>query len=120
VNVALSRVANRLTDWGSAAVTTVLALGLVAAWVVGGLIAGFSTEYQIPANTITTLVTFILGFAILHSQARDTAALQLKLDTLIAADQQANNAVINAETLSDEDLQAMIAELQALAGGRNG
>jgi low affinity Fe/Cu permease len=120
VNAALSRLANRLTDWGSAAVTTVLALVLVLLWALGGLVVGFSTDYQIPANTVTTLITCVLGFAILHTQARDTAALQLKLDTLIAADQQANNAVINAETLSDEDLQAMIAELQALAGGRTG
>lgn len=118
MNAALSRLANRLTDAGSAAVTTVLALGLVAAWTVGGLVWGFGTDYQLVANTATTLTTFVLGFAILHTQARDTAAIMLKLDALIAADHAADNAVINAETLSDDDLAAMIAELQALAGER--
>lgn len=94
------------------------ALGLVLTWLLTGPIFGFSDTWQLVINTGTTIITFLMVFLIQNAQNRDTAALQLKLNELIAAHQAANNAVINAETLSDEDLQAMIAELQALAGGR--
>lgn len=95
------------------------ALGLVLAWGLMGLLIGFSDSWQLVINTSTTILTFLMVFLIQNAQNRDTLAIMLKLNELVAADQQASNAVINAEELSDEDLQAMIAELQALAGGRN-
>jgi low affinity Fe/Cu permease len=96
------------------------ALGLVLAWGLMGLLIGFSDSWQLVINTSTTILTFLMVFLIQNAQNRDTLAIMLKLNELVAADQQANNAVINAEELSDEELDAKIAELQALAGGRHG
>jgi low affinity Fe/Cu permease len=93
---------------------------VIGGWLLTGPLFGFSDSWSLAINTVTTCVTFLMVFVIQNAQNRDTLAIMLKLNELVAADQQANNAVINAETLSDEDLQAMIAELQALAGGRNG
>ncbi|MEO6905865.1 MAG: low affinity iron permease family protein, partial [Ginsengibacter sp.] len=54
----------------------------------------------------TTIVTFLMVFIIQHSQNKDTTALQLKLDELIAASKASNN-LINVEDLTEEELEVM-------------
>lgn len=108
--------ASKALGSSTAFVLTVLA---IAGWLLGSALWwGFGDISMLWVNTISTLTTSIYVVLVQNTQARDTAAIMLKLDALVAADHAANNAVINAETLSDEDLAAMIAELQALAGGR--
>lgn len=60
-----------------------LAVLLVAAWVVGGFFVEeqFSNQlYQLIINTVTQVITFIMVFVIQNTQNRESRAQQAKLD----------------------------------------
>ena len=93
----------------------VLAVGVIAAWVVTGPIFGFSDTWQLVINTGTTIVTFLMVFLIQNTQNRDTEAIQVKLDELIRATKGAHNALLDLEELEAELLDAFRTKYQALA-----
>lgn len=82
----------------------VLALAVIFVWAVTGPIFGFSDTWQLVINTGTTVVTFLMVFLIQNSQNRDTEAMQLKLDELLRAVRGANNAMIDLEEETDQEL----------------
>ena len=63
----------------------VVAIIVVIIWAATGPVFKFSDTWQLVINTGTTIITFLMVFIIQHSQNKDTMALQLKLDELIAA-----------------------------------
>jgi low affinity Fe/Cu permease len=62
----------------------VFALAIIVTWAVTGPLFNFSDTWQLVINTGTTIVTFLMVFLIQNSQNRDAAAIQVKLDELIA------------------------------------
>ncbi len=94
----------------------VLAVGVIAAWIVTGPIFGFSDTWQLAINTGTTIITFLMVFLIQNTQNRDTEAIQVKLDELIRATKGAHNALLDLEELEEETLDAFRFKYQALAG----
>jgi low affinity Fe/Cu permease len=84
----------------------IVASVIIIVWAVTGPIFKFSDTWQLVINTGTTIVTFLMVFVIQHSQNKDTVAVQLKLDELIAASQ-ASNKLISVEDLSDDELEIM-------------
>jgi len=84
----------------------IVAIAIVVIWAVTGPVFKFSDTWQLVINTGTTIVTFLMVFVIQHSQNKDTIALQLKLNELIAASQ-ASNKLISIEDLTDEELEVM-------------
>ena len=93
----------------------VLAVGVIAAWIITGPIFGFSDTWQLVINTGTTIITFLMVFLIQNTQNRDTEAIQVKLDELIRATKGAHNALLDLEELEEETLNAFRAKYQALA-----
>ncbi len=93
----------------------VLAVGVIAVWLVTGPLFGFSDTWQLVINTGTTIITFLMVFLIQNTQNRDTEAIQVKLDELIRATQGAHNALLDLEELEEENLDAFRAKYQALA-----
>ncbi len=95
--------------------TFMLAVLVVAVWGVTGPLFGFSDTWQLVINTGTTIVTFLMVFLIQNTQNRDTEALQIKLDELIKCFEQANNALLDLEELSDDELDRIRAYYFKLA-----
>src|SRR2546426_7986885 len=93
----------------------VLAVGVIAAWIVSGPIFGFSDTWQLVINTGTTIVTFLMVFLIQNTQNRDTEAIQIKLDELIRAAKGAHNALLALEHLEDEELERYLRSYHQLA-----
>jgi len=93
----------------------VMAVGVIAVWVVTGPIFGFSDTWQLVINTGTTIITFLMVFLIQNTQNRDTEAIQLKLDELIRATKGAHNALLDLEELEGDHLDAFRTKYQALA-----
>lgn len=93
----------------------VFALAMVVAWLVTGPLFRFSELWQLVINTITNIVTFLMVFLIQNAQNRESKALQLKMDELIFSAKPADNAMINIETLTDEQLDQLAERYRKLA-----
>jgi len=93
----------------------VLAVLVIAAWIVTGPIFDFSDTWQLVINTGTTIITFLMVFLIQNTQNRDTEAIQVKLDELIRATKGAHNALLDLEELEEDALEAFRRRYQALA-----
>ena len=93
----------------------VLAVGVIAAWILTGPLFGFSDTWQLVINTGTTIITFLMVFLIQNTQNRDTEAIQVKLDELIRVTKGAHNALLDLEELEEETLDAFRTKYQALA-----
>jgi len=95
-----------------------IALGVVVVWALVGPLFGFSDTWQLVINTGTTIVTFLMVFLIQRSQNKDSLAIHLKLNELVAAMQGASNRLIDVEDLSEKELatlQGFYGELARLA-----
>lgn len=81
-----------------------VAVGVVLVWAALGPLYGWSDSHSLFINTLTTVVTFGLGFLILHAQNRDTLALHAKIDALIKVSE-ASNRFIGLETLTEDEIR---------------
>ncbi len=88
---------------------------VVVAWAITGPAFGFSDTWQLVINTGTTVVTFLMVFAIQTSQNREARATQLKLDELIRATRGARNELIDEEHRTEEELRAAEAQFRRQA-----
>ena len=93
--------------------TFIACLAVVLVWAVSGPIFGFSETWQLVINTGTTIVTFLMVFLIQNTQNRDGAAMQAKLDELVFAVKQADARFIGIEHLTERELEAILAEVEA-------
>lgn len=91
-----------------------VALFLVVFWALSGPLFNFSSTWQLFINTLTTVVTFLMVFLIQNTQNRDTKAMHLKLDELIRAVRGARELYMDAEELSDEELEKLHEESKSL------
>jgi low affinity Fe/Cu permease len=92
-----------------------IAVATVLVWGMTGPLFGFSDTWQLVINTGTTIVTFLMVFLIQQAQNKDTHAIELKLNELVAAMQGASNRLIDVESLSDEELETLHGFYQKLA-----
>jgi low affinity Fe/Cu permease len=78
------------------------AAGVVIVWALAGPLLGFSEAWQLAINTGTTIVTFLLVFVLQHTQNVDTTALHAKLDEILRAMPEADDALRGIEREVDE------------------
>ena len=110
-----SRVAHWTAQQCGRATVFMLAVATIIAWGVTGPLFDYSDTWQLIINTGTTIITFLMVFLIQNTQNRDTAAIQLKLDELIRANQNARNMMLCLEDLGEEDLEKLKRTFAALA-----
>ena len=83
----------------------VIAFGAVAIWAATGPFFHYSENWQLIINTGTTIITFLMVFLIQKAQNKDSMAIQLKLNELVAAHEFASNRLVNIENISEEELK---------------
>ena len=91
------------------------AVAIIILWAIAGPIFKFSDSWQLIINTGTTIITFLMVFIIQNTQNRDAEAMHIKLDELIRAMDQAQNALLNLEELEEDDLERIRADYLRLA-----
>lgn len=105
VQAAFDHFASHVTRWAGSPGMFCAALLMVLAWAVTGPIFHFSENWQLVINTGTTIVTFLMVFLIQQSQNKDSVAIHLKLNELLAANRHASNRMIGIEDLDEQDLR---------------
>lgn len=80
---------------------------IILAWGVSGPLLGFSDTWQLVMNSISSVVTFLMVFLIQNTQARDSEAMNAKLDTLVAALGHTDHRYIGVEELPDQEIEQM-------------
>jgi low affinity Fe/Cu permease len=111
---AMERLSRWLTDASGSTPALLLAIGLVLGWLITGPLFHFSNTWQLVINTATTVITFLMVFVIQRSQNKESRAVNLKLDELIAAVHGASNRLIDVESLSEEELGTLVRHYRAL------
>lgn len=84
-----------------------LAVAVILIWAVTGPLFHFSDTWQLVINTGTTIITFLMVFIIQQSQNKDSLAIQLKLNELIACEERASNRLIDVEDLTQQELETL-------------
>ncbi|MDQ6757958.1 MAG: low affinity iron permease family protein [Bacteroidota bacterium] len=102
-----NRFSNLVTKATGKPAAFIIAALVIIIWAITGPIFHFSDTWQLVINTGTTIITFLMVFVIQHSQNKDTVAIQLKLNELIAANCDASNRLIAIEDLTDEELDTI-------------
>ena len=100
----LERISHQATVWTGSSWAFALACLVILVWIVTGPLFGFSDTWQLVINTGTTIITFLMVFLIQRAQNKDSQAIHLKLNELVAAMQGASNRLINVENMSEEEI----------------
>jgi low affinity Fe/Cu permease len=103
----LERFSRTVCSWTGGSQAFALACGVILVWLLTGPLFGFSDTWQLVINTGTTVVTFLMVFLIQRTQNKESLAVQLKLNELVAAVQGASNRLIDVEDLTEEELHAL-------------
>ena len=103
----LEDLSTTVTRWTGESSAFALACTVILVWGVSGPLFHYSGTWQLVINTATTIVTFLMVFLIQRSQNKESMAVQLKLNELVAAINGASNRLIDIEDLAEDELQAL-------------
>ncbi|WP_294673462.1 low affinity iron permease family protein [uncultured Fluviicola sp.] len=93
----------------------VTALSLVIVWAICGPFFDFSETWQLVINTGTTIITFLMVFLIQKSQNKDSLAIQLKLNELVASSEKSSNRLVDIESMTEEEMMIVQKYYQKLS-----
>ena len=111
----LENIARKVTSWTGSTSAFALSVSVVLVWIFTGPVFHYSDTWQLVINTGTTIVTFLMVFLIQRSQNKDSLALHLKLNEIVAAMKGASNRLIDVESLSEAELRTLHAHYESLA-----
>ena len=106
-NSFFERFANKITNWTGSSYAFIAASLVVLIWAITGPVFGYSETWQLVINTGTTIVTFLMVFLIQKTQNKDSKAIQLKLNELIASNKFSSNRMVDIEDLTEEELDEL-------------
>lgn len=109
-----ARFCQGLSNWAGSSKTFLLAIVLIAVWGLTGPYFHYNDTWQLIINTSTTIITFLMVFVIQNTQNRDNDVLHIKIDELLRATQQAQNAVLGLDRLTAKELTAIRKQYQRM------
>jgi len=104
LNAALEKFSHFATAWTGSTWAFAIAVAVIVIWAVTGPLFRFSDTWQLVINTGTTIITFLMVFLIQRTQNKDSLAIQIKLNELLASQRGASNRLINVEDWSEEEI----------------
>lgn len=101
----------RFSNWATAATGSsaafIVAVLTILVWAVSGPIFHYSETWQLIINTGTTIITFLMVFLIQKSQNKDSKAVHLKLNELLASHEGTSNRMVSIEDLTEAELDQL-------------
>ena len=89
-------IAKRAAKFTSGPWGTNVGFGLILFWLGAAIVIGWNEAYGI-VDEVVTMSSFLLLFLLQRAQAKDTLAMQVKLNELLAAVNKASPTLINLE-----------------------
>lgn len=110
----LERASGWATAWTGSSAAFGLAVGTILVWAATGPLFRFSDTWQLVINTGTTIVTFLMVFLIQRAQNKDSRAIHLKLNEIVAALPWCSNRLISAEDLTEGEVKILCQHFRKL------
>jgi low affinity Fe/Cu permease len=101
------QIASKVTKATGSTAAIIIAFAIVIVWAVCGPVFHYSENWQLIINTGTTIITFLMVFLIQKAQNKDSLAIQIKLNELVAAHEFASNRIVDVENIPEEDLKVI-------------
>jgi low affinity Fe/Cu permease len=102
----LRRVLSWVDRWASRPLTALVVIAADLAWVLLSVALGFPGPGERVFQTLVAALTLAMVFVIQHTQAREQAATQRKLDEILQALPGADNSLLMLEHASHDELRA--------------
>lgn len=114
-NSPIEQLARKATSFSGTTAAFMLALLSIVVWLCTGWYFAYSDTWQLVINTGTTIITFLMVFLIQRMQNKDSRALHLKLNELVAALDGPSNRLIDVEDLTEHELETLSNYYKTLA-----
>ena len=101
------RISQKATYFTGTTMAFMIALSVILTWILTGPIFNFSDTWQLVINTSTTIITFLMVFLIQRTQNKDSRAIHLKLNELIASLKGPSNRLVDIEDLTEDELEVL-------------
>ena len=101
------RIAQMATFFSGTTIAFIIAVSVILTWILTGPFFHFSDTWQLVINTGTTIITFLMVFLIQRTQNKDSRALHLKLNELLASLKGPSNRLVDIENLSEGELETL-------------
>lgn len=108
------RFAQWLANWAGRPLTFGVALALIVAWALSGVLFDYNDTWQLVINTSTTIITFLMVFLIQNTQNRDNDVLHIKIDELLRTTKRAHKALLDLEDMDPAQLHALRKQYQRM------
>ena len=103
-NSAFEKFASHVSKAAGSTTAFLSAFLIVVVWAVCGPIFDYSETWQLVINTGTTIITFLMVFLIQKAQNKDSLAIQLKLNELVASNEYSSNSLVDIESMTEEEM----------------
>lgn len=106
-NSPFEKFSNWATKFTGSSMAFISANLIVIIWAASGPVFNYSETWQLVINTGTTIITFLMVFLIQKAQNKDSKAIQIKLNELLAANEKASNRIVAIEDLTEKELDQL-------------
>ena len=110
------KIARKATYFSGTTMSFIIAVSVILIWILTGPFFNFSDTWQLVINTSTTIITFLMVFLIQRTQNKDSLAVHLKLNELIASLKGPSNRLVDIEDLTEDELELLHKYYQRLGG----
>jgi len=101
------RVSFYCTLFAGSTAAFISSMSLILLWLISGPFFDFSNTWQLVINSTTTVITFLMVFLIQRAQIKDSKALHLKLNELIASQKGPSNRLVDVEEITEDELDIL-------------
>jgi low affinity Fe/Cu permease len=99
--------ASRMTHATGSNAAFFIACSAIILWLACGPVFDYSDTWQLVINTGTTIITFLMVFLIQKTQNKDSIAIQIKLNELVASNDKASNRLVSVEDMTESELMTL-------------
>ena len=99
----VSLLLSKADRYASRPAAAVIVLAAAGAWLVVSIVVGFPARWETIFETVVAALTLAMVFIIQHTQARHQRATQRKLDEILLALPDTDNALVTLEHASDAE-----------------